>query len=312
LERLGLTTLGDLGGFGADQLGARFGAEAARWCRVAMGEEVLPLCAEPHVDTPRTEVEIEPPDDDVARLCFGLKRGLDQLVENVRQRGQSIRALWMRLVLERAPVNAQRLEPSAPTRDSQLLLELLRLRLTALSLGARVERVVLEAETTDGVPGQLSMFAPKRDLAAGDRALSRLKASYGSDVVCKAEIEDAHLPEAKFRWTALDQLERPKREMREHAPDEGAHEHALPLVRRFLLRPEPLAGSLEQDAESGRKHLLHAGEAYALSGPYRVSGGWWVREVTRDYYYARTPHGELWWVFYDRPRAAWFLHGMVD
>ena len=79
----GLTTLGDLASFGIDPLGVRFGAEAARWCRVARGEEVLPLCAEPHVDAPRTEVEVDPPDSDVARLCFTVKRGLDNLLELV-------------------------------------------------------------------------------------------------------------------------------------------------------------------------------------------------------------------------------------
>jgi protein ImuB len=305
LERLGLTTLGDLCTFGADQLGVRFGAEAARWCRVAQAEEVLPLCAEPHIDTPRSEIEIDPPDDDVARVCFALKRGLDLLLENVRQRGQSVRALWMRLVLERAPVNSQRLEPSAPTRDAALLLELLRLRLTAVSLESRVERVVLEAEMSDAAPGQLNMFVPKRDLAAGDRALARIKASYGPEVVCRAELEDAHLPEAKFRFTPMSRLEKPKTEdVSGHVP--------LPLVRRLLLKPEPFSCGVEVDEVSRQRTLVHGGEAYALAGPYRVSGGWWVREITRDYYYARSPRGELLWVFYDHPRDSWFVHGAVD
>lgn len=305
LERLGLITLGDLCAFGADQLGVRFGAEAKRWCRVAQAEEILPLCAEPHVDTPRSEVEIDPPDDDVARLCFALKRGLDLLLENVRQRGQSVRALWMRLVLERAPVNVQRLEPSAPTRDAALLLELLRLRLTALSLDSRVERVVLEAELSDASPGQLGMFIPKRDLAAGDRALARIKANYGPDVVCKVVLEDAHLPEAKFRFTQFARLEKAKTEdVPEHAP--------LPLVRRLLLKPEPISGSIEVDEVSRQKTLVHGGELYTLAGPYRVSSGWWVREVARDYYYARSPRGELLWVFYDQSRNAWFVQGAVD
>lgn len=304
LERLGLTTLGDLSPFGVDQLRARFGAEAGRWCRVAQGEEVLPLCAEPHADTPRCEVEVDPPDADVARLCFALKRGLDRLLEDLRQRGQSVRALWMRLVLERAPVNAQRLEPSVPTRDAQLLLELLRLRLTATALSAPVERVVLEAEPTEAAAGQLPMFAAKRDLSAGDRALSRLKASYGDEVVCRAELEDAHLPEAKFRWVGVERLELPR-------PEHAQELTTAPLVRRLLPKPEPLAGCVETTAE-GAKKLVHAGEELVLTGPCRVSGGWWVREVSRDYYYARTPRGELLWIYYDRPRDSWFLHGRVD
>ena len=49
-----------------------------------------------------------------------------------------------------------------------------------------------------------------------------------------------------------------------------------------------------------------------MYGPYRVSGGWWKRLVERDYYYAETGDGDLLWLFYDRPRKRWFLHGVLD
>jgi protein ImuB len=314
LERLGLSTLGDLRGFGADQLGVRFGSEAARLCRVAQGEEVLSLCREAHADTPRTELEVDPPDDDVARLCFVLKRALDLLLENVRQRGQSVRALWLRLSLLRTPECAQRLEPSAPTRDAKLLLELLRLRLSTLRLDSPVVNVMLEAETSDLGQGQLSMFVPKRDLAAGERALARLKASFGEEVVCRAELVDAHLPEAKFRWASASRLALPKRE----EPAEG--EPCQPLVRRFLKKPEPFAlgrtarveGVLVLFARAPARYDVYAGQALQLTGPYRVSGGWWAKEVARDYYYARNESGALWWVFYDVLRESWFLQATVD
>jgi protein ImuB len=329
LERLGLCTLGDLTHFGTDALALRFGKEAARWCAVARGQEVLPLSPEPHVDTPRSHVEIEPPDNDVARLCFAIKQALDQLIEDVRSRGVSVRALWMRLKLERGGESVQRLEPSASTRNGPLLLELLRLRLTAITLEDSVARVELEAELSDNVLGQLAMFAPKRDVAAGDRALARIKASYGADVVCRAVLEDAHLPEAKYRWTDLHHIELPRCADRASDPasrytsklddvgvqlatDDADMMQPLPLVRRVLLKPEPLAGSFEVDPVSGALSLVHQNERLTLTGPYRVSGGWWVREVARDYYYARTLAGSLLWVFFDLPRNAWFLHAVVD
>ncbi len=320
LERMGLTTLGDLSALGADQLKVRFGAEAALWCRVAQGEEVLPLCSEPHVRAVRSEVEIDPPDDDVGRLCFGLKRGLDELLQEVRSRGQSVRKLWMRLSFERAPESVQCLEPSAPTRDASLLLELLRLRLSALNLGGgareqgtlfprserpKVERVVLEAETSDLLAGQLNMFVPKRDLGAGERALARLKASYGEDVVCRAQLDDAHLPEARYRFVASARVEKPA------AQDVAVH-GLLPLVRRVLPQPTPFPGTLVVEAGSPHKKLLRGAEVFELSGPQRVTSSWWAQAVVRDYYYARSARGEVLWVFYDALRSAWFLHGYVD
>jgi protein ImuB len=307
LERIGLSTLGDLASFGADQLGLRFGAEAARWCAVARGQEIYPLSPEPHESTPRVEIEIEPPDADVARLCFAIKRALDALIEDVRKRGQSVRALWLRLLLERGGEDVQRLEPSSSTRNAPLLLELLRLRLTSMSLSAAVERVVLEAEVGDVAAGQLAMFAPKRDVSAGERALARLKASYGEGVVCRALLEDAHLPEAKFRWVDAARIVLPTQ-----AVEVVAELAPLPLVRRMLLKPEPLAGSVEVEQRGGALTLVHAGERFVLTGPYRTSGGWWVREVARDYYYARSPRDELLWLFFDLRRNGWFVQARVD
>jgi protein ImuB len=158
-------------------------------------------------------------------------------------------------------------------------------------------------------------------VAAGDRALARLKASYGPDVVCRAVLEDAHLPEAKYRWSELSHIELPVRDARAQGRGGSARERRdhdeleqapLPLVRRVLLKPEPLAGNFEVDPGTGALSLVHAGERMTLTGPYRVSGGWWVREVTRDYYYARTIINRLLWIFFDVPRNAWFLHAVVD
>ncbi|MBX3249039.1 MAG: hypothetical protein KF901_17810 [Myxococcales bacterium] len=83
------------------------------------------------------------------------------------------------------------------------------------------------------------------------------------------------------------------------------------LQRRLLSRPRRLV----VDAEGRPKP---AGErVQRLFGPHRTSGGWWGRpepgqETERDYYYAEVESGALYWIFYDRPRAAWFLHGFVD
>jgi nucleotidyltransferase/DNA polymerase involved in DNA repair len=336
LERIGVTTLGDLVSFGADQLALRFGEEAAYYCRAIRGEEVLPLGAEAHASAVRAEVEVEPADDDVARLCFSLKRALDRLLEEVRGRGQSIRAVWMRLNLERHPPNLQRLEPSVATRDMQALLELLRLRLGTLQLPSKVDSIVLEAETADLAPGQLSMFVPRRDLAAGDRALARLRASYGDDVVCRVQLEDAHLPEAKYRFAPLERL---ARTASARDAGEGA---SMPLVRRFFAKPAPLAyarapregapreGVLRDDSlrddslrddslrddslrdDSLRDGVLLDGKSYELRGPYRMSGGWWAEGVQRDYYYACRDGRPLLWVFYDGLHKSWFLQAKVD
>ena len=212
------------------------------------------------MDVPRSQLEVDPPDADVARLCFALKRALDLLLENVRQRGQSVRALWMRLSLLRSPPSVQRLEPSAPTRDAKLLLELLRLRLTTVTLDSPVVEVSLEAETADQAPGQLSMFVPKRDLAAGDRALARLKASYGEDVVCRAELSEAHLPEAKFRWVEAGALKRPRADEPVSTPPSRRRSYA------FLKKPVAARGMYGLHPRTGLRHAALSKLAAQIAG----------------------------------------------
>ena len=43
----------------------------------------------------------------------------------------------------------------------------------------------------------------------------------------------------------------------------------------------------------GPKH----GSIDKLTGPYVYSGGWWNREIQRDYYFAETRRGDLLWLY---------------
>jgi protein ImuB len=171
-------------------------------------------------------------------------------------------------------------------------------------LQGAVEEVELLANTVhahaeqDALPGHQS----HRDMNAAHRALARIRAAYGEQSVTKATVREAHLPEASFRWEPV-----------QHAP---AVQAALTpsvssMVRRVYARPKPLPPRVPKHPEDGpslsRNHVIER-----MVGPYRISGGWWKRLVERDYYYAETDHGDLLWLFYDRPRKRWFLHGVLD
>ena len=40
--------------------------------------------------------------------------------------------------------------------------------------------------------------------------------------------------------------------------------------------------------------------------------GWWAAAEHRDYYYAETARGDVLWLFHDRARRRWALHGRVE
>jgi protein ImuB len=57
---------------------------------------------------------------------------------------------------------------------------------------------------------------------------------------------------------------------------------------------------------------VEAGPVRALHGPYLVSGGWWTTEQRREYHFAEMQRGGVLWLFHDRSRRRWYLHGSID
>ena len=109
------------------------------------------------------------------------------------------------------------------------------------------------------------------------------------------------MPEAQFRWERFEQLQ----------PPCPAAASAGLLVRRYYPSVVPLALPAH-DAPTGWQIQPEDGPVERLAGPYVVSGGWWSREVARDYYYALTRSGRWLWIYRDRRRQRWFLQGEVE
>jgi protein ImuB len=308
LAVLGVTTLGDLLRLPAAELRARFGEEAAR-LHARTSDGFAPVVPRALVDPITEELQLEPPDDDHTRLLFGLRGVLHSAMQRLAARSQAMSALRLRLELDHAPAHEEQLEPAAPTLDVALVVELVRLRLEALSLRAPVATVVVDLEGVRTDADQLALFAvrSRRDLVAAGRALARLRAAFGADSVVRAVLRPVHLPEARFGWEESVTARFPR------VSEDGQRPSDLPLCRRVLQRPLPLPLPPRHEPESW---LGEHGAVLRMHGPFRISGGWWVRAsaapIERDYFYAETKSGAILWIFWDRPRRRWFLHGYVD
>ena len=288
LARLGIGSVGELIALPVDTVHARLGAEASTFVRAFTGTAQIPLQPRAFVAPIERAFDIEPPEADAERLVFVTKMALTEVARDVAARGVSIVALAITLSLDHGPIVETRIEPATATLDAGLLGELWRLRLSALTLSDPVAHMRIFAETTASTREQLALFRSKRDLKAASRALARVRAAFGEQSVVRASLRDAHLPEASFTFE-------PTLEVRVPAPRRVPE---APLMRRMLRTPQLIDPAAERMALGERA--------------FSLSGGWRVRDVLRDYYYAQTPEGALLLVYFDHARGRYFKHGEVD
>ena len=307
LGRLAVRTVDDLLRLPAGGLLERFGPAAATLHRRASGDLWAPLVPRAAIDPVRRHLTFDSAETDAQRLVFIVKHILHPLLTRLTSRGQALAKLTVRLRLEREWTEHV-IRPAAPTLEAVRLTDLVRLRLESIRLNAGVTELCLEAGGVPATPEQLALMAeqPPRDLEAGTRALDRLRARYGDGAVVRAVPRDGHLPEARFGWVSMAQLPLPR----------PGRIEGQSLIRRVFTKPVPLPAG----GPGGAPPVLDEPAPPAAAGPFIVSGGWWaapprdggVREAHRTYYFMEGPRGELWWVFYDRARRRWYVHGQVE
>jgi protein ImuB len=326
LAALEVHTLGDLLRLPAAELRARFGREVAEFHAQASGARWDPLRPQARREAITATLVVDPPESVDERLLFAIKGILPGLLDRLAAAGERAAALDLRLELEREEAIDLRIAAAEPTDDLLQLLDLVRLRLGALPLPAPVAEIILTLEGVRPERPQIGLLVdkPRRDVTAAARALERVRAAYGDAAVTRASLRQAHLPEASFAWEPVQAVALPQ--LPAVAANMSGSTNAM--IRRLLRKPvalgdaAPEVARADDDAEGGREPPAPpslagvmpptCGAIRRLHGPYRVSGGWWVRAVERDYYYAETTGGELLWLYFDQPRRRWFLHGVVD
>ena len=306
LHKLGVRTVQAFLELPSEGVRRRFGPEAQRLHRLAAGDLWTPL--QPlHLPEPLVACrDLDDPETDAGRLLFHLKRLLDRLLATVAKRHEALAELTMHLRLDHAGTHTQRIRPAAPTTDVVQLMNLVRLRLESLSLGAGVVelRVTGRAAATPAVQQGLFADRPRRDRAAAERALTRVRAEFGDEAVARARLAEAHLPEARFTWEPAGTVPPPE-------PREVA---CRSMVRRIHVPPLPLTPRAEPGRQLVRGGDRNCGAGYVrdLTGPYLISGGWWRSAVRREYYFVRMQDGDVLWIYYDWPRRQWRWQGRVE
>lgn len=321
LFKLGIETVGALLSLPPVGLRERFGSKAYRLHRLASGDLWAPLDPCKPEEPLKQHRILDDPENDTTRLLFLIKQLLHPMLAALAAHAHALAGLWLSFLIDRGGWLKEQIRPAVPTLDLNQILDLVRLRLESLEFSAGVVEIALKAEACAATAEQLRLFSegpvlsgvegPKRDLDAANRALARLRAEFGDEAVVQAKLKDGHLPEARFAWEPLNRINLPRRALNDLNDLNGPAPRAL--VRRIMAKPMCLPGVPRHTHEDGWLILGHKyGSVDKLSGPYVFSGGWWNKEIQRDYYYAETRRGAIAWVYYDRVRRRWFLQGLIE
>ncbi|GMW02126.1 MAG: DNA polymerase [Candidatus Hydrogenedentota bacterium] len=304
LAKLGITTLGGFIDLPPGGVMARFGAEAAALHRFARGDGWAPLNPAALREAVVRRVDLEYAERSVERLVFRMAGVLQGLLGELAARHEVASAVEVRLWLDDGTVVEEGVSPAAPTGDGGALLGLVKLRLDGVALSAGVVGFGLGLAGVAASEDQLTLFAdaPRENAAAAERAFARIRAEFGNDAVVWARLGEGHLPEARYGWEVLGHLPAPT----------GRKADLMPLVRRVYAPARELPGRARNEPDGWLVGTLADGPVEEVIGPMVVSGGWWVREVSRAYYYVRTRSGRWLWIYFDEKRRRWFLQGEIQ
>jgi protein ImuB len=348
LERWGVRDCAALAALPVLQLSERLGQEGVRLHELARGacERSLVL-AQPGVRF-EEEMALDFAIAELEPLSFLLGRLLDQLCARLEARALAACAIRTHFDLEDSfekdfqvlggnsppqltPKTYEKvLSLPVPTRNSKMLLKLLRLHLQADPPHAAILKVILSAEPARPRVSQGGLFLPNcPDPEKLELTLERLAKLVGQTNVGSPELIDTYRP-GDFRMArfapASDESTIPRKNATAatHIPKE------TPLTAFRVFRPEiQLNVELQQNYPTRIYFHGMRGNIIAASGPWRTSGDWW-REDTwqRDEWDVevrfdsvsgqsqkisspRTQNG-IYRIYYDSLRAAWFAHGRYD
>lgn len=308
LGQLGIKTLGAFLMLPPDEIRTRLGAEAFRLYQLARGEFDLPVQNRAEQPVFECSFDFDCSESCKHRLLFSIKSLLGPLLKQIASESLLLQSLQLRFRFDDGRAHKTVIRPAEPTLDEVQIMDLTRLQLEAIKYTSGINRLQLSIHPKRVQSGQLSLFAstPKRDLKAADRALARIRAEWGKDAVVRAIIKDGHLPEAQFAWSPIQGISAtPQRTNR--------HQVTTKLIRRIHQQPQRLPIQPRNTHNDGwLLRGLEDGAVIKLEGPYILNGGWWNKPIHREYHFAETQYGRLFWIYYDRQRRRWFLHGEVE
>ena len=195
-RELGLSTLGELSALSPPALVARFGAVGHHVARLCRGDDDSRLVPDALPEVLEEAITLDWPAEQLEPLLFALKTAVDRLCARLQGRQQVAMRLTVSLKLEHAEPMSVPLVLARPSSQSRLLVELMRHRLTDLTVRNPVAGLHVRVDESGKDPGRQLMLgdAPEGD-AELEVVLARLQSALGPQALFSAVPQARHKPE---------------------------------------------------------------------------------------------------------------------
>ena len=348
-DRWGVTTCKALASLPVLALSECVGQEGIRLQAIASGKGMRPLLLAEPVQHFEEWFELDEAVDDLEALSFLLGRLLDQLCARLSARALSIAAVQVNFELQPSFDNAfdtsrelLRVKPVActfscilelpvPTRDSKLLLKLLRLRLQSSPPDAPIQKIHMAAQSSLARVTQGSLFVPTApDPDKLELTIARIASVAGEGNVGSPQLLDSHRPDAfhmqKFSIITADvhaSRSASKRSAPNNLQNNSNHHSTIetPAIALHVFRPPvPARVRLQGNKPAFASFQGCSGKVVHASGPWRSSGQWWENQPWQEdawdleiVFSDESPasHG-LYCFCYDGLQEKWFVRGVYD
>lgn len=297
LWRFGLRTVGELLRLPRSGLARRIGPHRLRDLDRAFGRQPSVRTS---VSTPETFKELLRLEYEVSSTPLLeplLQQSLQRLARFLTQRQHCVGHVHISLRHRDQPDTRVTIGLARPTADSTHLQRVLHEKLHALILPAPVTDLIVRADRLlRAQPSDRHLFSaedrnPQHVEERQARLYERLIGRLGEHRMRQLSAAEDHRPErAQHYRPSLDPLPRAAIKVPQDLPQRP---------RWLLSTPQPLR---RRDLMPSQPPLL---------GPETVESGWWDGSpVHRDYFVARSSKGSLLWIFRDREKREWYVHGL--
>jgi protein ImuB len=287
---LGVNTLGDLARLPRETLASRFGTPGVLAHRLATGEDRM---VDPRDIPPELGVELafEEPLESLEAVAFAGRNLAEKLLRKLRPLGLAPHTVTISAGAAAGLARTRVWRSADPFTERALTDRIwwqLRAWVETAGVPGGISSLSIVPSDLSGEGRQLNLLTDESSAIEAERALARAQALLGPDGVLQARAQGGRMPTERVSWSRWGEPESPV-ERDTDAPWPGATPSPAPA----LVPPTP--DLIEVEWEGGLPTRMRLGSRWepvlTWSGPWRLSGRWWVGESDADRYQLVTSVG---------------------